>query len=179
MLKNIIIRFEMNRQLIEKIKNECLRIEEDALYSSKSHYNASVPWDKCNLIVGVAIAILAALTGLSAVKDMTIVTIVISIILTILTAINTALNPSKKASQYKSAAGEYNNLKNNVRIFREIELHETNLPDKELKEKIQVLSDHRNQLNITSPTIPRWAYKMTQSDFNNDFVTYDVDKENK
>lgn len=31
----------MSNQLIEKIKEECLRIEEDALYSSKSHYNAS------------------------------------------------------------------------------------------------------------------------------------------
>ncbi|WP_308343880.1 SLATT domain-containing protein [Serratia marcescens] len=169
----------MNSQLIEKIKNECLRIEEDALYSSKSHYNASVPWDWCNLIIGVAIAILAAITGLSAIKDMTTVTIVISIILTVLTAINTALNPSRKASQYKSAAGEYNNLKNNVRIFREIVLHETPLPDNELKEKIQIFSDNRNQLNITSPTIPRWAYKKTQSDFENDFVRYDVDKEKK
>lgn len=169
----------MNTQLVEKVKDECLRIEEDALYSSKSHYNASVPWEKCNLIIGVPIAILAALTGLSALKEMTTVTIIISLTLTVLTALNTALNPSRRAGQYKSAAGEYNNLKNNVRIFREIELHETNLPDKEIKERVKIFSDRRNQLNISSPTIPRWAYKKTQADFENDFVKYEIDKEKK
>ncbi|MDU1653542.1 MAG: SLATT domain-containing protein [Leclercia adecarboxylata] len=167
----------MNNQLIEKIKDECLRIEEDALYSSKSHYNASSPWEKCNLVIGIPIAILSALTGLSALKDMTNITILMSLILTCLTAINTALNPSKRAGHHKSAAGEYNNLKNDVRLFREIELIEVSIPDKEIKEKIKVFSDRRNQLNISSPTIPRWAYEKTQSDVKNKFSQYAIDKE--
>ncbi|CQH18194.1 MULTISPECIES: SLATT domain-containing protein [Enterobacterales] len=167
----------MSNELIEKIKEECLRIEEDALYSSKSHYNASSPWEKCNLFIGIPIAILSAIAGLSALKDMTTITIVISFLLTCLTAINTALNPSKRAGHHKSAAGEYNNLKNDVRLFREIELIEINSPDKELKNKIKVFSDRRNQLNISSPTIPRWAYEKTQSDVNDGFTQYSIDKE--
>ncbi|UAN48162.1 SLATT domain-containing protein [Serratia sp. JSRIV001] len=167
----------MDNQLIEKVKKECFRIEEDALYSSKSHYNASSPWEKLNLIIGIPIAILAAVAGLTALKNMPTTTIIISFVLTSLTALNTALNPSKRASQYKSAAGDYNNLKNDVRIFRELELFETKLTDKEIKEKINVFSDRRNQLNKSSPTIPRWAYKQTQSDFKNDFVRYEIDKE--
>ncbi|MHB0086093.1 SLATT domain-containing protein, partial [Klebsiella pneumoniae] len=118
-----------------------------------------------------------AIAGLSALKDMTTITIVISFLLTCLTAINTALNPSKRAGHHKSAAGEYNNLKNDVRLFREIELIEINSPDKELKNKIKVFSDRRNQLNISSPTVPRWAYEKTQSDVNDGFTQYSIDKE--
>ena len=169
----------MSSQLIEKIKDECSRIEEDALYSSKSHYNASSPWEKCNLFIGIPIAILSAIAGLSALKDMTNITIFISFVLTCLTAINTALNPSKRAGHHKSAAGEYNNLKNDVRLFREIELIEVTLSENDLKEKIKVFSDRRNQLNISSPTIPRWAYEKTQSDDNNGFSQYAIDKEKK
>lgn len=81
---------------------------------------------------------------------MTNITIFISFVLTCLTAINTALNPSKRAGHHKSAAGEYNNLKNDVRLFREIELIEVTLSENDLKEKIKSFSDRRNQLNISS-----------------------------
>ncbi len=39
----------MNQKLIQTVISECHRIEEDALYSSKSHYNVSDRWDKLNL----------------------------------------------------------------------------------------------------------------------------------
>ena len=34
----------MNQKLIQTVISECHRIEEDALYSSKSHYNVSDRW---------------------------------------------------------------------------------------------------------------------------------------
>ena len=110
----------MSNQLIEKIREECLRIEEDALYSSKSHYNASSPWEKCNLIIGIPIAILSAIAGLSALKDMTTITIVISFLLTCLTAINTALNTSKRAGHHKSGQASIIILKTMCDFFERL-----------------------------------------------------------
>ena len=167
----------MNSNLIQSIVDECHRIEEDSLYSSKSHYNVSDRWDKFNLILGVPLGILTALSGLAAIKNSTIIVVFISILATVLTSLNTSLNPSKRSALHKASANEYNKLKNDVRIFREIELIDNDFSDKELKEKIVYFSNRRSQLNSSSPNIPSWAYKKTQSDVKNGFTKYQIDKE--
>ncbi|MFU1892734.1 hypothetical protein ACM6QQ_15600, partial [Enterococcus faecium] len=81
--------------------------------------------------------------------------ILISIVSTTLTALNTSLNPSKRAALHKSSANEYNKLKNEVRIFRELLISnydftddDTNI-DQVLVEKLTIYSDRRNQLNAS------------------------------
>ena len=49
--------------------------------------------------------------------------------------------------------------------------------DKTLIEKLTSYSDRRNQLNSSSPNIPRWAYEKTQRDVNQGFTKYNIDKE--
>ncbi|HGY7212888.1 TPA: hypothetical protein ACNTFT_005272, partial [Escherichia coli] len=70
-----------------------------------------------------------------------------------------------------------------VRIFRELLISnydftddDTNI-DQVLVEKLTIYSDRRNQLNASSPNIPRWAYKKTQHDVNQGFTNYNIDKE--
>ena len=167
----------MNQKLIQTVISECHRIEEDALYSSKSHYNVSDRWDKLNLWFGVPLAILTALSCIAAIKSTANAVVAISITATILTALNTSLNPSKRAALHKSAANEYNKLKNEVRIFREILTSNFDFTDKTLIEKLTSYSDRRNQLNSSSPNIPRWAYEKTQRDVNQGFTKYNIDKE--
>ncbi|WP_247176571.1 SLATT domain-containing protein [Escherichia coli] len=173
----------MNNNLIQTIIRECYRIEEDALFSSKSHYNVSDRWDKLNMWFGVPLAILTALSGVAAIKSSTNAVILISIVSTTLTALNTSLNPSKRAALHKSSANEYNKLKNEVRIFRELLISNYDFTDDDtnieqvLVEKLTIYSDRRNQLNASSPNIPRWAYKKTQHDVNQGFTNYNIDKE--
>lgn len=167
----------MTSKLLESIVAECHRIEEDSLYSSKSHYNVSDRWDKYNLWLGVPLGILTALSGLAAVKSTTSVVVMISLTATVLTSLNTSLNPSKRAALHKASATEYNKLKNDIRIFREIELIDTGLTQKQLKDKITYFSNRRGQLNSSSPNIPRWAFKKTQNDIQKGDATYHVDKE--
>jgi len=167
----------MNLQLISSVTAECHRIEEDSLFSSKSHFNVSDRWDKFNLILGVPLAILTALGGVAAIKSTTTVVVLFSISATVLSSLITSLNPSKRAALHKSSAIEYNILKNDVRIFREIELVTPQLTEKEIIERLHIFANRRNQLNSSSPNIPRWAYEKTQSDVNNGYTTYHVDKE--
>jgi hypothetical protein len=162
---------------IKKIIEECYRIEEDALYSSKSHYNASSCWERRNLYIGIPTTILAALAGVSALQDYVWVTVAISILVAVLSALNTFLNPSEKNNQHRVSASAYNALKNNVRLFREIDLLKENFPTEEMAEQLKVYSDVRNQLNSSSPNIPAWAYKKTQEDINNNYASYRIDRE--
>lgn len=139
----------MNQKLIQTVISECHRIEEDALYSSKSHYNVSDRWDKLNLWFGVPLAILTALSGIAAIKSTANAVVAISITATILTALNTSLNPSKRAALHKSAANEYNKLKNEVRIFREILTSNFDFTDKTLIENLRVtLIDAINLIQV-------------------------------
>ncbi|MHC8796670.1 SLATT domain-containing protein [Escherichia coli] len=117
------------------------------------------------------------MSGIAAIKSTANAVVAISITATILTALNTSLNPSKRAALHKSAANEYNKLKNEVRIFREILTSNFDFTDKTLIEKLTSYSDRRNQLNSSSPNIPRWAYEKTQRDVNQGFTKYNIDKE--
>ncbi|CAI1685198.1 SLATT domain-containing protein [Serratia liquefaciens] len=167
----------MDLKLIPHIKEECHRIEEDSLYSSKSHYNTASCWEKRNLWIGIPTTVLAAIAGISALESYTWFTVGTSVLVAVLSALNTFLNPSEKANQHKASASAYNTLKNNVRVFREIELLKENITTDEISEQLKNYSDTRNQLNSTSPSIPLWAYKKTQEDINNNYATYKVDKE--
>ncbi|WP_281549366.1 SLATT domain-containing protein [Kluyvera cryocrescens] len=169
----------MNQKLIQTVVSECYRIEEDALYSSKSHYNVSDRWDKLNMWFGVPLAILTALSGIAAIKSTPDAVVIFSIMATILSALNTSLNPSKRSALHKSSANEYNKLKNDVRIFRELLISDFEFTDKVLVDKLTNYSDRRNQLNASSPNIPRWAYEKTQNDVNDGFTQYKIDKDEK
>ncbi|MRS14400.1 SLATT domain-containing protein [Enterobacteriaceae bacterium RIT691] len=154
----------MNQELIESIKRETTRLEEEIWYCAKSHFNASDRWEKINLWIGLPTSILAATAGISAFKDQTELTITLSIALTILTTISTFLNPSQKASRHKNSGVAYNKLKNSIRLFREVELINTPLNEQDIKKRLLTYSELRNNLNGTSPNIPRHAYLKAHSD---------------
>ena len=167
----------MNQSVINSLIDECLRIEEDSLYSSKSHFNVSSFWDSLNLWLGVPLGILTALGGIAALKSTPAVVVIFSIAATVLTSLNTSLNPSKRSALHKSSAIEYNKLKNDVRLFRTIELNDETLSLKEIKDKVYSFSSRRSQLNSSSPNIPNWAYRKTQKDIDNGYAIYHVDKD--
>ncbi len=52
---------------------ESQRIEEDALYSAKGHFEAARTWSRIHLWIGLPTAILAAVSGVSAFKDETVI----------------------------------------------------------------------------------------------------------
>ena len=82
---------------------------------------------------------------------------ILSLAATILAELLTFLKPSERAAQHKTVADQYLALKNDTRIFREVDLLQVE-GTSELSEMLRTLSQRRNELNQGSPEIPRTAF---------------------
>lgn len=160
----------------EKIINEAKRIEEDSLYSAKGHFYAGQYWININLYLGGLSAVLSAIAGASALSQFDYHNIVagsLSIIVAGLTAIITFINPNERAIVHQKAGNKYNALRNDTRIFYDIEVNEAD--DKKTIDDLKELNNRRNKLNIESHQIPKWAFEKARKGIEEGEAKYKVD----
>ncbi len=162
-------------ELIAALAKEASRIEEDCKYSSKGHYNAAGTWTRRHLWLGIPATLCAAVTGLS-VKYCPELAVALSGVAAILTGLITFLKPNERAATHKAAAGQYHALRNDARMFREIETIEGIAPST-LAAKVKDLSKRRNSLNQSSPGIPDRSFQTARKGIEEGQSDYDVDKE--
>lgn len=167
-----------SENLIESLKCECSRIEEDSTYSYKSHYNASARWSRINLIIGLSSAICGAIAAaIVSIDELPkwIPALLVSLA-SITTTVLTFLKPSEKSDIHKNAASQYHQLRNQARSLREIDL--PNIADVSVARKeVKSLESIRDQLNRSMPIPPTWAYNAAISEISRGAATYKVDQE--
>ncbi|MGB0722739.1 MAG: SLATT domain-containing protein [Gammaproteobacteria bacterium] len=166
----------MTSPLIQNLEAEARRIEEDAEHSFKGHYNASRPWHWFHLGLGLAAGVASAVAGAGIFAEGDAITVIAAVASVVLIAALTSLNPSDHEQRHKAAGAAYQSLRNQARMFRQIDLIGDS-PGQELRQKLFALAKIRDQLNEGSPTIPRRAYERACKDINTGRATYSVDKE--
>lgn len=159
-----------------KLSAEAQRIEEDAEHSMKGHYNAADRWGRHHLGVGLPAAILAAVAGAAAFKQLPEVAGTLAILSTALTTVLTFLKPSERAENHKAVAGQYIVLRNRARIFREIELAD-GLEMAAAKQRLLELAAVRDELNQGALSIPRKDYEKAKRDIDEGRSRYRADQE--
>lgn len=164
--------------LIPKLIAEARRIEEDAEHSAKGHYNAGNRWGRYHLYIGLPTALISAIAGAAAFKNCPELAGGLALLVTALTTVLTFLKPSERAEMHKAAAGQYHALRNQTRIFREIELA-GGLESVAAKIRLLELSRLRDELNASSPGVPRCDYEMAKIDIDHGRSRYQVDEESK
>ncbi|WP_206955954.1 SLATT domain-containing protein [Trinickia acidisoli] len=165
-----------NQNTISALSREAKRLEEDATYSSKGHFNAEDSWMLRNYWLGVPATILAALAGATLFKSYPELASLSALAASLLTGLMTFLKPNERAAMHRAAAGQFLSLRNQARFFREIELLQTDGLD-ELRDRLKALSTMRNELNDKSPSIPRWAFVAARKGIEEGEATHKVDKE--
>jgi hypothetical protein len=165
----------VDEKLHASIAKEASRIEEDALYSARGHFEASRGWTLAHYWIGVPTTLLAATAGASALSHETTVAGVIAIAVAALTALSTFLNPSKRAQQHQSAGAAFNEVRSGARILREIDL-EAGKDDRSIAESLKQLAARRDELNKASPGIPRWAFERARRGIGAGEASYAVDE---
>lgn len=153
---------------------EAQRIEEDAIYSSKSHFEASRSWEYVHLWIGVPMTILAAVAGVSALSQQATVSGAISLLVAATSAVFTFLNPRDRATKHLTAGNAYKALHNDARIFRLVDCSQGR-PIEELTAALKDLNNRRNTLNAESPAIPRAAFERARKGIEAGETTYLVD----
>lgn len=165
-------------ELTTKLADEAKRIEEDTEHSFKGHYNAAGRWARYHLWIGLPSALLAALAGAAAFKDEPELAGALALVSTALTTVLTFLKPSERSEMHKTVAGQYQALRNQARIFREISLIDGLTPD-EAKKRLFELANTRDELNQGSPSIARRDYELAKQDIDNGSARYRADEVNQ
>ncbi len=165
-----------NQAKITALCKEAERLEEDALYSSKGHFNAEDTWVRRNYWLGVPATAIGAIAGAALVKSQPEWASALTLLASLLTGLMTFLKPNERAVMHRTAAGQFMVLRNQARFFREIEMLETDRLG-ELPERLKELSSARNELNQTSPSIPRHAFVAARKGIEEGEATHKVDKE--
>lgn len=160
---------------ISALRREAERLEEDATYSSKGHFNAEDTWVRRNYWLGVPATALAAVAGAALIKSHPDVASVFTLVASLLTGLMTFLKPNERAAMHRAAGGQFLALRNDARFFREVELLQTDRVN-ELPERLKALSAMRNELNQKSPSIPRRAFVAARKGIVEGEATHKVDK---
>lgn len=164
------------KEHILALRREAERLEEDAIFSSKGHFNAEDTWVRRNYWLGVPATLLGAIAGATLIKSEPELATVFTLSASLLTGLMTFLKPNERAATHRAAAGQFLALRNDARFFREIELLQLGRPD-ELTERLKALSAKRNELNLKSPSIPRRAFVAARKGIEEGEATHKVDKE--
>lgn len=167
---------EQTTAMIAALRREAERIEEDATYSSKSHFNAEASWIHRHYWLGVPSTILAAVAGATLIKSQPELASIFALAASLLTGLMTFLKPNERAAMHRDAAGKFHALHNDTRFFREVELLQVEKTG-ELPARLKALSAARNALNQKSPSIPRGAFIAARKGIEEGEATHKVDKE--
>lgn len=162
--------------LMAAIRTELSRIEEDAIWTSKGHFNAAGRWSHTHLWIGLPSALLAAVAGASAWKDQPEVAGALAMVSGAMTALLTFLNPQARHAAHQQAGSRFIALRNEARLMRDVELLATPaaaVPD--LVARLKDLSGRYGEANAASPLIPRHAYRQTDKGIRQGQARYAVD----
>ena len=159
----------------EAIVAEAKRIEEDATFSAKGHFEAARRWDGVHLWIGIPTTLVAAAAGVSALKDLKALSAVLSLLVAASSAVFTFLNAETRSARHLKAGNAYKALQNDARIFYQVQCQQGRRPP-ELSAALQELNKTRNKLNSDSPQIPRRAFEAARQGIEGGESTYQVDR---
>ena len=154
---------EQNTELKSLIIQEADKIEEDCTFSAKGHMNAAAIWRKVNYSLGISATILMASAG-SAASNFVIspeYAPMLAFLAAIITAVLTFIKPEEKADLHSKSGSNFNALKNDIRIFKDIDTAQTEVADV-LAERLKGFSNKRNKLNNESLSISYLAYRLAK-----------------
>ena len=155
---------------------EASRVEEDSLFSARGHFEASRSWSKTHFSLGLPTAVIAGLSGVSALQDAPLLAGGLAIIAAALASVMTFVNPSERAAAHHATGTKFNSLRNRARIYREIDLPGP-LSLGEKTEQLRTLSQERDDANETSPQITRRAFQRAREGIEAGEARHAIDEE--
>jgi len=160
--------------VVKAIAQEADRIAEDAMYSSKGHFEAAKTWDAWHLRIGIPTTIVAAGAGVSAIRDIPALAAALAFGVAAASALSTFLDAKGRAAAHLHAGNAYKALQSDARIFVEIDC-KSGSSVVELRKALGDLNARRNALNGSSPQIPRSAFERARRGIEAGEAKYRVD----
>jgi hypothetical protein len=160
---------------IAPIIDEARRVEEDALHSSQSQFEAAREWNGWNLGIGIPATISGAAAAASVVAQWPLAAGLFAMLAAILSGVATFVKPSERAASCLNAGNAYSALRNDARIFRTIQCT-SDASIEDLRSILLALNGRRNTLNNEAPSPPRRAYLRGRTRIEEGETTHQVDR---
>ncbi len=164
----------VSESLSHRINTELLRMEEDCIHSAKSHFNACDRWSLCNYLLGIPSVVLSAGASAAFFEDYPEIAGAMSAVVSVLAALMTFLKPSERATGHKNSGNQYLSLRNDARVFREIELLHS-ADDSAAMSGMNALTTRRNELNQASPQFSNRDFRKAKKGVEAGEATHAVD----
>ena len=166
----------MSLDKIENIKKENKRIEEDCIYSAKGHFESAKFWRHLYYWLMIFSILSLCLSFTLTLPDSQLCTVICSLISSFITVILIFLNPQEKYLSHQNSGNKFLSLRNQIRIFNDIEIKNSNYIDEYAKRLIE-FSKERNALNNNSLPIAETGYKNAKKQIEEETHIYEVDKD--
>lgn len=158
------------------IAAEAARVEEDAIYSAKSHFEAHDIWAERHSWIGLPAVLFGLTAGAGLVTESyPEVAGVLSLISAGLTAVLTFFKPAERAANHRASGNWYLALRNEARRFREVEMKQRIADDQAVK-RLASLAKRRDELNATAPQPPRKAFERARKGIEQGEARHAVDR---
>ncbi len=157
---------------------ELQRIEEDCIYSGKSHFNAGERWNSYHLWLGVPAVVVTTLAGTTFLTDRPNLAGGLSLLAALLTALVTFLKPSERALAHKSSGDQYLNLRNDARVLRTVRLNAASDEATAIASLDEIVK-RRNELNQVSPQFARRDFEKARRGIEQGEARHVVDREKR
>lgn len=169
----------INETLKKELHKEAERIEEDMTVTAKAQYNDAARWRSYHFWLAVSAAFFAAVAGFSAIAEYawgTFVVIGASFLSASLSTILSVLKPLERSQLHHKAGGQFQHLRDDTRIFKNISLQQNDVNESEITGTIKSLSDKRATIREGSPQHSDKAYKKALAGIEAGQATYETDK---
>jgi hypothetical protein len=158
-----------------KIADEAARIEEDATYASKSHFNDADSWDRRHLWLGGAGTILAAGAGATGLlSGHPTLAALISFASAGATAVLTFQKPGEHASAHRVAGAGYTETRQRARQLRNVGPVGPESDDA-LRKTLDEIATQKAQLDKQSPVPSRPAFERARAGIEGGEATHVID----
>ena len=107
----------MTEQNKEHLIKECMRIEEDSMYSAETHHQIATSAKKTAFYIKFIPAVIAALSGILILAGVSIVVAWLSVLSGFILAITAVLDPDRKKNDHIKTAKDYTVLKHDSRAL--------------------------------------------------------------
>ncbi len=166
------------KNIVAELKAEADRLEWDALYSAKGHFNAGMLWNVAHYSLGILSVALGALAGKHFFENHNVVASVVATTSAALTGVITFLKPSEKAHPHHEAGTVFAEIKRKARMFQNISsMIETDL--KGLQNELNDLVAAYHERQKSAPPVPWIAYRLARRGVRNGEHTYNEEGEQK
>jgi hypothetical protein len=161
---------------LRPIGEEVDRIHESVLWSAQGQFEQMKLWRSMNMVLGTPAAVLAAVsggTGLAA-EQVTSGPAILALLAAGFGAALTTLNPSRRVAQAQASANAYLEIQTSARQLLTVDLK--GLGQDEARERLNVLTAQRNEVNRTADPPSRYANWRARKNVEMGGQTYEVDQ---